>query len=56
VIKSRKLRWARYVARILSGKPTEKRPIGRPGRSWEDHISIHFKEIGINKRNWVDSA
>ena len=41
VIKSRKLRWARHVARmeegrsafkILTGKPTGKRPLGRPRR------------------------
>jgi hypothetical protein len=41
VIKSRKLRWARHVARmeegriafkILTGKPTGKRSLGRPGR------------------------
>ena len=23
---------------------------------WEDNIRIDLKEIGINKRNWVDSA
>ena len=40
VIKSRRLRWAGHVARMeegrsafkmLIGKPTEKRPLGRPG-------------------------
>ena len=37
VIKSRRLRWAGHVARIkiLTGKPTEKRPLGRPRRRWE---------------------
>ena len=39
VIKSKRLRWAGHVARmeegrsafkILTGKPTEKRPLGRP--------------------------
>ena len=37
-------------------KPTGKRPLGRPRRRWEDNIRIDFKEIGINTRNWVDSA
>ena len=24
--------------------------------SWEDYIRMDLKEIGINARNWVDSA
>ena len=40
--------------RILTGKPKEKRPSGRPRRGWEDNIRMDFKEIGINMRNWVD--
>ena len=60
MIKSRKLRWAGHVARmeegrsafkILTGKPTGKRPWGRPRRRWED-----LEEIGVNAGNWVDSA
>ena len=23
---------------------------------WEDNITIHLKEIGINMRNWIDST
>ena len=34
VIKSRRFSWAEYVARILTGKPTGKRPLGRPRRRW----------------------
>ena len=65
VIKSRRLRWAGHVARmeegrtafkILTGKRTGKRPIGRPKRRWEDNIKMDLKEIRINTRNWVDSA
>ena len=49
VIKSRRLRWAGHVARmeegrtafkILKGKPTGKRPLGRPRRGWEDNIRM----------------
>ena len=56
-IKSRTLRWAGHVARmeegrsvykILTGKPTGKRPLGRSRRRWEDNIRIDFEEIGIN--------
>ena len=42
--------------KILTGKPTEKRPLGRHKRRWEDNIRMELKEIGINTRNWVDSA
>ena len=42
--------------KILRGTLTGKRPLGRPRRRWEDNIRIDLKEIGINTRNWVDSA
>ena len=65
VIKSRRLRWAGHVARMEEGKsafkiltstPTGKRPLGRPRRRWENVNRMNLKEIGINTRNWVDSA
>ena len=65
MIKSRRLRWAGHVARmeegrsafkILTGKPTGKRPLGRLRRRWEDNIRINLEEIGINVGNSVDSA
>ena len=65
MIKSRRLRWAGHVARmeegrsafkILTGKLTGKRPLGRPGRRWEDNIRMDLEDIGINTRNWLDSA
>ena len=46
----------RSVFKIISGKPTGKRPLGRSGRRWEDDIRKDLIEIGINTRNWVDSA
>jgi hypothetical protein len=54
MIKSRRMRWARYVARtgekrnvyrILVGKPEEKRPLGRPRRWWVDNIKMDLREI-----------
>ena len=65
VIKSRRFRWAGHVARmkegrsafkILTGKPTGKRPLGKPRRRWEDNIRMYLEEMGINVGNWVDSA
>ena len=42
--------------KILSGKPTGKRPLGRPRRKWDDKIRMDLEEIGINAGNWVYSA
>ena len=46
----------RSAFKILTGKPTGKRPIGRPRHTFEDNIRMDLKEIGIRTRNWVDSA
>ena len=53
VIKSRRMRWAGYVARIgerkrgvyrvLMGKPEGKRPLGRHSCRWEDNIKMDLK-------------
>ena len=42
--------------KILTGKPTGKRSLGRPRRRWEDNIRKDLEEIGVNAGNWVDSA
>ena len=41
---------------MLTGKPTGKRPLGKPRRRQEGNIRMDLKEIGINAGNWVDSA
>ena len=46
----------RSAFKILIGKPTGKRPLGRPRRRWEDNIRMYLEGIGINVGNWVDSA
>ena len=46
----------RSAFKILTGKPTGKRPLGRPRCRKEDNIRMHLEEIGINAGNWVDSA
>ena len=46
----------RIPSNILTGKPTGKRLLGRSWRRCEDNITMDLKEIGINTRNWVDSA
>ena len=42
--------------KILTGTPSGKRSLGRPRRRWEDNIRTNLEEIGINTRNWVNSA
>ena len=32
------------------------RELRRPSRRWEDNIRMDLEEIGINRRNWVDST
>ena len=65
VIKSRRLRWTGYVARmekgrsafkILTDTPAGKILLGRSGRRWEENIRMDLKGININTRNCVDSA
>ena len=42
--------------KILTGKPTGKRPLGKPRHRWEDNIKMDLDEIGISAGNFVDSA
>ena len=65
MIKYRRLRWAGHVARIeegrsafkiLTGKPTGKRPLERLRCRWEDNIRMDLEEIGISAGNWVHST
>jgi hypothetical protein len=50
-IKSRRMRWARHVARIgemrngynvFVGMPERKRSLGRPRRRWEENIEMNL--------------
>ena len=46
----------RSAFKILTGTPAGKRSLRRPRHIWKDNIRMDIKEIGINTRNWVDSA
>ena len=55
VIKSRRMRWAGYVARmgeergvyrVLVRKPEGRRSLGRPRRRWVDNIRMDLQEEG----------
>jgi len=41
---------------VLNRYTCRKRPLGRSRRRWEDNCRMDLKEIGINRRNLVDSA
>jgi hypothetical protein len=65
VIKSRRMRWAGYAARmrerrnayrILVGKPEGKMPLGRPRRRWVGNIRMDLGEVGWDGRDWIDLA
>ena len=47
---------SRSAFKVLTGKPTGKRPFGRPRLRWEDIIRMDLEEIDVNAGNWVDSA
>jgi hypothetical protein len=62
MIKSRWMRWAGHVARmvegrgvyrVLVGRPEGKRPLGRPRLRWEDNIKLDLRERGIDGANWM---
>jgi hypothetical protein len=64
-VKSRRMRWAGYVARIgeerkvykvLVGKPEGKRPLGRSRRRWKDGIRIDVRETGLGGVDWIRLA
>ena len=46
----------RSAFKIVTGKPTGKRPLWGPRRRWEEKIKMYLEEIGFNAGNWVDSA
>ena len=65
VIKSRKMRWAGYVARmceergvyrVLLWKPEGKRPLGRHTRRWVDNIKMNLQEVGCGYMDWIGLA
>jgi hypothetical protein len=64
VIKSRRMRWVRRVARmgedrgayrILVGRPEGRRPLGRPRSRWEDNIKTDLQDVGWGL-DWIKLA
>ena len=65
VIKSRRMRWAGYVARMgerkgvyrfLVGKPEGRRPLGTPRRRWVYNIRTDLQEVGCGYMDRIGLA
>ena len=39
--------------KVLTGKSTEKNPLGRPRRRWEDNINTDIKEMPIREMGLI---
>ena len=61
VIKSKRMRWAGYLARmgeergvyrVLVGKPEGRRPLGRRRRRWVDNIRMDLQEVVWTGLGW----
>jgi hypothetical protein len=50
------MREKRTAYRLLVGKPKEKRPLGKPRRSWMDNIRMDRGEVGWGDVDWIGLA
>ena len=46
----------RNAFKLLAGKRTRKRPLGRLRRRRKDDIRMDFKEICVKKSSWINST
>ena len=65
VIKSKRVRWAGYVARVgerrgvyrvLVGRPEGKKPLGRPRCIREDNVKMDLQKGGCAGMDWIELA
>jgi hypothetical protein len=59
VIKSRRMRWAGYVAHMGRGAACKAFwwvNLGRPRRRWEDNIIADLQEVGCGGMDWIELA
>jgi hypothetical protein len=65
MVKSKKMRWAEYVAlmgekrnayRLLVGRPEGNRPLGRPRCRWKNNIKMDLTGIEWGGMDWIDLA
>jgi hypothetical protein len=46
----------RKVYKVFVGKPEGRRPVGRPGRRWEDGVRMDLREISLGGVDWIRLA
>jgi hypothetical protein len=46
----------RVIYRVLVGKPSGKRPLGRPMHTWKDNIKLDLQEVGCGGVDWIEPA
>jgi hypothetical protein len=65
IIKSRRMRWAGHVARMVEKRNTYRllmrklegnRPLGRPRLRWVDNIRMDLEEVGWGDVDWIGLA
>jgi len=65
VIRSRRIKWTEYVARmgkkravyrVLVGKTERKSPLGRARRRWKDNNKMDLQEVGCGCMDWIELA
>ena len=42
--------------KVIVGKPEGERPLGRPGRRWEDNIKMDLQDVGGGCGDWMELA
>jgi hypothetical protein len=40
----------------LVERPEEKKPLERPGHTWDDNIKMDLQKVGCGNMNWIDLA
>ena len=50
------MRERKGVYRVLVEKPEGKRPLGRPGRRWENSNKMDLQEVGCGGMDWIELA
>jgi hypothetical protein len=61
-MKPRRMRWVRHAVRMtewkdayrnLMGRPTERRPLGRPRRRWHANIKMDLQKERWENMGWI---
>jgi hypothetical protein len=46
----------RNTYKVVVGKPEGKRPLGIPGRKWENDVKMDIREIRCSGTDWIHLA